>query len=291
MIRRCAALLALVALVATQPLLGAGPSFVWKVVSPAGKTIYLAGSVHLLTADFYPLPAAYDDAFAASDHLVEELDMGEMLSANSQMRVLQKGMLPAGQSLDRMLSPDTLQLVHATLAELGMPAAPLMQFKPWMLAITMQSLAWQKAGFDANLGLDKHFYDRAKAVGKSVQGLETLDFQLSRFDTLPKEAQERMLAETAREIASTTVNFTRMTRAWQSGDASAVERQLLDDLKSEPEMYASLLLERNKTWLPMIEALFSRPRPALVVVGAAHLVGGDGLLAALKARGYTLTQL
>ena len=55
--------------------------------------------------------------------------------------------------------------------------------------------------------------------------------------------------------------------------------------------YDRLLIERNRTWLPKIEALFARPRPAFVVVGAAHLVGPDGLLQMLKAKGYKVEQL
>lgn len=291
MMRRFLVCLAALLSVAALPLSAASPSFVWKATAPSGGIVYIAGSVHLLSADYYPLAPAFDEAFAASDLLVEELDMGEMLSPNSQMKMLQRGMLPAGQSLDRLLSPETLKLVGQTLSTLGMPFEPLKQFKAWMLAITMQSLAWQKAGFDANLGLDKHFYDLAKSAGKQVQGLETMDYQLSRFDELPKDVQERMLVETAKEIGSTEQSFSRMTAAWRSGDASAVERQILDDLKAEPEMYARLLLERNKNWIPVIERLFNRPTPAFVVVGAAHLVGSEGIVQALRAKGYTLTQM
>jgi uncharacterized protein YbaP (TraB family) len=291
MIRRAAVLLLTLAAAAGLPLRAASPSFVWKATSPAGRTIYLAGSVHLLSADYYPLAPAFDEAFEASELLVEELDMGEMLAPASQMKMLQRGMLPAGQSLDRMLSGETLKLVGDTLESLGMPFEPLKQFKPWMLAVTMQSLAWQKAGFDANLGLDKHFYDRAKQAGRPVQGLETMDYQLSQFDGLPAPVQERMLAETAKEIGQTKETFTRMTQAWKSGDPAAIEQQIADDLREEPEMYSRLLLDRNHSWLPKIEALFGRPKPAFVVVGAAHLVGADGLLAMLKAKGYTLTQM
>jgi uncharacterized protein len=291
MIRRATALLLTVAAVAGLPVDAAASNFVWKATSPAGKTIYLAGSVHLLSADYYPLAPAFDQAFDATELLVEELDMAEMLAPSSQLKMLQRGMLPAGQSLDKVLSPATLKLVGDTLTSLGMPFEPLKQFKPWMLAVTMQSLAWQKAGFDANLGLDKHFYDRARQAGRPVQGLETMDFQLSQFDGLPAAVQERMLAETAKEIGATEATFTRMTQAWKSGDPAAVEQQIADDLKREPEMYSRLLVERNRTWFPKIEALFDRPKPAFVVVGAAHLVGPDGLIAMLQAKGYTLTQM
>jgi hypothetical protein len=69
-----------------------------------------------------------------------------------------------------------------------------------------------------------------------------------------------------------------------------VERIVLSELKQEPLLYQRLLVERNRNWIPKIEALFARPRPAFVVVGAAHLVGPDGLIALLRAKGYTVEQ-
>ena len=275
--------------VRTAPLGATERSFVWKVSSPRG-TIYLAGSVHLLTADYYPLSSAFLSAFAASDLLVEELDMTDMLSTESQMRMLSTGMLPAGQSLERVVSAETFRSVTGKLADLRMPPGPFLQFKPWLLALTLQALEWQKAGFDADLGVDKHLFDMAARANKPVRGLETLAFQISRFDGMSPEMQERMLAETLRELESTKSSFKKIADAWKTGDVQSIEQIVLEDLKSEPMMYERMLVERNRMWLPQIEALFSRPRPALVVVGAAHLVGRDGLLQLLKAKGYTVEQ-
>ena len=135
---------------------------------------------------------------------------------------------------------------------------PMKQFKPWLLSLTLQGLEWQKAGFDADLGLDKHFYDRAVAENKRVQGLETLAFQLSRFDEMSMEMQDHLLSETLKELETTKSSFTRMADAWKSGDVDTIERLVLKDLKEEPQMYDRLLIERNRTWLPKIEALFGR---------------------------------
>jgi uncharacterized protein YbaP (TraB family) len=66
---------------------------------------------------------------------------------------------------------------------------------------------------------------------------------------------------------------------------------VLKDLQSEPQLYQRLLVERNKNWMPKLEALFARRSRALVVVGAAHLVGPDGLLAMLRSKGYKVEQL
>src|SRR5262245_54413088 len=77
-----------------------GRSFVWKVTAKQGGTIYLAGSVHLLSAKYYPLKPAYDAAFSRADLLVEEVDMADMLAPESQMQMLTRGMLPPAQSLE-----------------------------------------------------------------------------------------------------------------------------------------------------------------------------------------------
>jgi len=265
-------------------------SFVWKVTTKQGRTIYLAGSVHLLSAKYYPLKPAFDTAFSRSDLLVEEVDMADMLASDSQMAMLTRGMLPPTQSLEKLITPETYQATLRKAEALGLPMEPLKRFKPWMLAITLQGMEWQKAGFDANLGLDKHFYDMAKTAGKRVQGLETLQYQISRFDEMPMDQQDRLLSETLKELDATKEEFTKLADAWQAGDAPEVEKLALEDLRSEPAMYQRLLVERNQQWLPKIVALFSRPAPAFVVVGAAHLIGPDGLLTLLKAKGYTIEQ-
>lgn len=286
---RPALIAALLALVCST-LQAAPRNFIWKATSPRG-VVYLAGSVHLLSAKYYPLDPAFEQAFSKSSTLVEELDMGEMLTPASQLNMLKRGLLPQGQTLDKLLSPEALASLQKVLSDLGVPAPPLLQFKPWMLAITLQSLQWQKAGFDADLGLDKHFYDLAVAQGKTVKGLETLDFQISRFDDMPATQQEQLLLETIQELTSTNDSFIEIADAWKAGDLETVERLALRDLQGEPELYQRLLVERNRAWLPQIEALVSPTAPAFVVVGAAHLVGADGLLKMLAARGYTIEQL
>jgi uncharacterized protein YbaP (TraB family) len=289
--RVVAAVVLLVSALAPCRAYAQGTSFLWKAVGPQGGTVYLAGSLHLLSDEYYPLAPAFDQAFTQSTLLVEEVDMAEMLAPESQLMMLQRGMMPAGQSLSSVLSADTMSAVSAKVAELGLPLAPLQLLKPWTLALTLQALEWQKAGFNAELGLDRHFYDLARTAGTPVQGLETLAFQIGQFDGLSMPLQDRMLADTLKEMATTRDAVAEMARAWKTGDAPAIEKVVLADLKDQPEMYTRLLLDRNRNWLPKIEALFSRPAPTFVVVGAAHLVGSDGLLAMLRAKGYTITQL
>src|SRR4029453_14920045 len=121
--------------------------FLWKVSGATGA-VYLVGSVHLLNKDFYPLSDGFEKAFKESDLLVEE---GAHADPSQKVR---RGVAGPGQSLDKVVSPSTFDLVSKRVARLGMPVEPLKRFKPWLLALTLAALEWQKAGFDAGLGFE-----------------------------------------------------------------------------------------------------------------------------------------
>jgi uncharacterized protein len=290
--RRVVALRVAAIAIACGTLAHAAPAktFAWKATRNSG-VVYLIGSIHVMTPDFYPLNPALEAAFKDTDLLVEEVDMAEMLDPTSQMRILSRGMLPGDQSLEKLLSPATLALVRKATGDLGAAGGPLMRFKPWMLAVALQGLELQKAGFDPELGLDKHFYDQAQEASKAVQGLETADYQISVFDGMTMEQQDRMLSQTLKDLQTELASVGKLADAWKTGDVLTVERIVQGELKAEPLMYQRLLVDRNKNWMPKIEALFGRRGRALVVVGAAHLVGPDGIVSMLKAKGYTVEQL
>jgi uncharacterized protein YbaP (TraB family) len=277
------------ALATLSTLAAAGHSFLWKVTGRGG-VVYLVGSVHLLPKDFYPLNPLLETAYKDSDLLVEEVDLAEMMAPEMQLSLLTRGQLPSSESLDKILSPSTMELLKKRLDTLGALAQPLMRLRPWLLALMIDSLEWQKQGFDPNFGLDKHFYDQAKEDNKAVKGLETVNDQISIFESMSPQQQDQLLAETLKDIETEQANLNKMIAAWRIGDAAAVEKIVLTDIQKESDLYQRLLVNRNKNWMPRIEELFARKGHALVVVGAAHLVGPDGLLAMLKAKGYTIEQ-
>lgn len=284
---RATVLLLVLATIGAQ---GAGGNFLWKATK-GGATMYLVGSVHLLAKDYYPLNPALESAFKESDRLVEEVDLGEMMATENQLNMLMEGMLPSGQTLENVISKATFDMVSKRLTGLGMPVEPLKRMKPWLLAITLLGMEWRKAGFEAELGLDKHFYDLAKTANKPVEGLETIQFQIAQFDAMSNEEQERLLAETINELDTQQAEVTKLADAWKAGDVATVERIVLSDLKSDQRLYQRMLVDRNRNWLPKIEAIAAKGGRPFIVVGAAHLVGSDGLIAMLRARGYAVEQL
>jgi uncharacterized protein len=266
-----------------------GKSFLWTVHS-GQKVLYLAGSVHALGADSYPLSAAYESAFNAAGTLVEEINLAEAEQLAAAPLLLTKGLYTDGRTFESAVGKDTATLVATRLKNTGIPVEMIRTMKPWMVMLLITAFEAQKAGLDAALGLDKYFFDKARAAGKPVLALETAESQIDRFDTMPESLQEQMLRSTLSELDTQQNGVSAMINAWKTGDAAALEKMSLSSFDGYRGAYTSLIVERNNNWVPQIEACMARPQPCFVVVGAAHLVGPDGLLTLLKKKGYKIEQ-
>jgi uncharacterized protein YbaP (TraB family) len=103
--------------------------------------------------------------------------------------------------------------------------------------------------------------------------------------------QVEMLKATLDDIEAQLTEVAAIVAAWRSGDVAALERLLLREFRESPAIYQRLLVERNHDWVPKIAQCETDVMPCLVVVGSAHLVGPDGLVALLRARGFVLEQM
>ena len=252
--------------------------------------MYLAGSVHALTADAYPLNPAYQRAFDASTALVEEIDLAEADPLSGGLTLLAKGMYQDGRTFSSVVSRETTALVAEKLKSTPLALELIQPMKPWMVMLMLEALGAQSAGLDPELGLDKHFYNLATGAGKQVIGLETAEYQVDRFDKMPDAMQEQLLRSELAEMETEKTSLRALLTAWQTGDAAAIEKMLLTSFTDNPAAYNSLITERNRNWMPQLEGCLKRSSPCFVIVGAAHVVGPQGLLAMLRQRGYRIEQ-
>jgi len=267
-----------------------GQHFLWKVEGPNASVAYLLGSLHVLTPEYYPLADEINRAFAASKTLVEELDFDEMNDPAQMMGALGKAMLTDGRTLEQIVAPSTFAEVTKRAEKAGLPMVALQRMKPWLVAITLMGPTLQAAGFKAELGVDKHFFDRAKQAGLKRQALETLAYQIDRFDQLSPKLQEDMLVSSMKELDTQVGNVQEMARQWAAGDVKTLEKELLVSFEGSRDLYDRLLVERNRNWVPHVEACLQQNAACFIVVGAAHLVGPDGLPTLLAQKGYRVTQ-
>ena len=264
-------------------------SFLWRVNSDQNR-LYILGSIHLLKKETYPLKKSIEDAFEQTKKLVLEIDLGSANLQKIQQLMLQKSISTDGTMLHQSVSDETYQAVAKRAKELGIDIRLLSPFKPWVIAMTMAAIKLQQLGFDPSLGVDRHLAERAKQTDKPTAGLETAEFQLDLFDRFSAKEQELLLRQSMDEMDHVERNVTAIVQAWKSGDVGAVERHLLVGMRDYPEIHRKVIDDRNQRWLPQIENLLSRGENALIVVGAAHLVGKNGIIELLKDRGYRVEQ-
>lgn len=262
----------------------------WEVRDHGTTIAWLLGSIHALRATDYPLAPAIDRAFTQSKSLVEEVDLGLAEAPVVAQLIATKGLLPAGDTLERHLTTATWRALTTRGTAAGLPTPLLKRMKPWMAALSLMGPTLQRAGLDPAHGVDLHFYRRARAASMPVIGLETAEFQFDRLDGLSDAEQAALLEATIKDLDTQLSSIDALTRAWKDGDVMQLERLLVDSLADSPTAYARLVTDRNRAWISPIADCGARTPPCLVVVGAAHLIGRDGLVALLRARGLTVEQ-
>jgi uncharacterized protein YbaP (TraB family) len=262
----------------------------WKVEGITNK-VYLLGSIHLLSETNYPLPAPMETAFSNAQVVAFEADVGEMMKLETQMRLMAKCRLAEGESLKELLSAETYGKVMAYASNSVMPQMMFTQFKPAFIALTIVSAEAMKMGMNPLYGIDLHFYNQAKDTGKQVVGLETFDFQAEMIAGMSKEEGEWMLKSTFKQLETEREKFGDLVAAWQTGNSKGLDDLMNESVGESPTLTKRLLTDRNESWVPKIQEMMSGGKNAIVIVGAAHLVGEKGVVELLKKKGVKITQM
>lgn len=265
----------------------------WKV-SDADNSVYLLGSFHLLKQDDYPLPKEVDVAFDDAESLLFEIDPREM-TAPETVATMQKYMAyEEGKSLSKVLPKATLERLGTLVSASGGSVQALEQSEPWAVSLGLVLGVSQAMGLQADLGLDRHLMERAAKAGKPAGGLETVDAQMQAMDAVPYTEQAQGLDEFLVDPKKAVQELQDMHAWWRSGDVERLDTGMRADMAAKsPQSYKLLDVDRNNAWLPQIEKRLtgSTSDDTLVVVGALHLLGSDGLVEKLKAKGYKVERV
>jgi uncharacterized protein YbaP (TraB family) len=261
-----------------------GPA-IWKVADK-DTTIYLFGTVHALPKDAQWFSGPVERAYEASSELVTEIPE-DSASADAKA-IAARALLPKGQSLRDMMTPDQRMKFEEALVGLGLPVEAMDRFEPWYAAMTLSLLPVMHSGYDPKTGVEAEL--TAQAGGKQKAALETVDQQIELFDGLPQDAQLRFLGETLNSMSKATATLDAMVAEWMKGNADALAVLLNDDL-DDPLLYKRLLTDRNKRWAQWISQRMKTPGTVFVAVGAGHLAGKESVQRQLRKRGIKARRL
>lgn len=265
-------------------------STLWKVSSKKG-TLYIQGSAHVLKAENYPLAPAIEQAYSKSTALILEVDMGDMISPQTQQLILKKAMLQKPETLKTILKPKTYENLSVVAAEANLPMSVLDPFKPWFATTTITLLKLKKLGLDERYGLDKYFYEKAVSDQKKVIGLESIDFQISLFDSLSNENPDDFVNRALADLMFLETDVSALLKAWETGDFQTLEKLMTKSFDEFPSLYDTFITARNKSWVKKLSGMIKDNQTYMVVVGAGHLPGKEGVINLLKDKGFTVEQL
>jgi uncharacterized protein YbaP (TraB family) len=256
----------------------------WEITGTRNH-VFLLGSIHTLRPADYPLDPAIAAVLEEADVVYMELDMDDLDPAASASTIAALARDPRGRQLPELLGPAAWSGAVAQAREISLDLAPLAPFEPWYAAIVITQLRLAQLGFDSARGVEAHIVTSAGKADKEIRGLETLESQLKTLDALSPEAQRTFLRLTLEEAASIGDEVDDMIAAWKAGDSAALEQQMLDGIREQPEVYRNLILKRNEAFARAIARLANGPQDYLVVVGSLHLVGADSVLGMLAKDG------
>ena len=278
---------------AATPAASTHTPLLWKV-SDADNSLYLLGSIHVLKPGDYPLSADIDAALDDAEHVMFEVDLQSMAAPENLAKMQQVMMAGDGQPLSARLSPEARTQLETLLKAGGASLAQVEALDPWAMNLSMALGIMQAMGFQADAGVDKHIDTRDRAAGKSLGALETLGDQFDTLDAAPMSEQLQGLEEFLADPKRTASELDLLHRAWLSGDIDTLDKTLRAEFAAEsPETYRLINVARNDRWIPLLEARLKdhASDDTLAVVGALHLLGADGVVEKLRARGYRVERV
>jgi uncharacterized protein YbaP (TraB family) len=267
-------------------------SSVWKV-SKDDNYFYLGGTVHILNASDHPLPKEFFHAYENSDKLIFETNISESKTPEAQQKFLYAMLFKSGRTLSDDLNPKTFQDLKSFLTSRQIPIANFAQFRPWAVALTISVLEYQRIGMVPEYGVEEYFNKQAALDNKQLGHLESLDEQISFISSMESIDPNLLINYTLRDLETLSELSNFLNNSWRTGDIEAfTTHSLIVQMKAEfPDLYNTLITNRNTNWMSDILTLNSNELIEFVLVGTLHLNGEDGLLNQLKIAGYEITQL
>ena len=278
-------------LVPSAVIAGSAPAF-WVATKGTAK-VYLFGSMHFGRQDFYPLPDVVEQALINSPQLVVEVNLLN-LGMDAQQIIFRHAGLPDNLSLTDVISSKTYSTLTEQANGNNVPVAAFSRFQPWYVTLTLVEAEIRKTDLRQQLGLDLYFLKRAAAIKKPVRELETLDSQLALFSSIAFADQEKFLSQTLADIQKSRDYLKAAADAWMSGDVHMLSKTLIEPFQTHQEttqLFDTMFTQRNIKMTTTITDYLESGESAFVVVGVGHMLGEQGIVQLLTARGFGVRRI
>jgi len=264
---------------------------VWKI-SKGDDYLYLGGTIHVLSKKDYPLPEAFDKAYAVADDVVLETNEAQLSAPELQAKVLQVMTFQDHRSLSSVLTRDVYDAFEELLKSKGIPIAVFEKFTPSGATLALTGIELQRLGLMDGNGVDVHFSKRAKSDEKDALFLETVEEQIGFMDAMNNLDPNMVIKSGIRDINNFESSWKDLQTAWRTGDMEKLNKLGIVEMQRDfPSLYQTLLVKRNKEWFSELVKMIKTDDIEFMLVGALHMAGDDGLISMLSKAGYKIEQL
>jgi len=267
-------------------------SLLWKVTgNELTEPSYVFGTIHMIGAEDFFLTDAIKNAFKESDKVVFEINMEEMNDMGVLFKLMGKITMEGGKTLKDLLNEEDYKLVQSHFKEMGLPLMFLEKMKPLFLS-TFASGDIDPTDMQSGKmkSYEMEFMEMAQVAEKEMDGLETIEFQLSMFDSIPYKDQANMLVDAIKASEKGDDQFARMVEIYKEQNVSKLYKMIETESEGVSEFEDLLLVGRNKNWIPIMADMM-KAKKTFFAVGAGHLGGKNGVIALLRKKGYTVTAI
>lgn len=267
-------------------------ALLWEIEVPSvPHKSYLFGTIHIIPEEDYFLPKGTLAAIDAAEKMVFEIDMGELSDMSIIMKLMSKIMMSDGVTLKDLLSEEDYELTKSHFQKMGLPLMFFERMKPMFL--TVFAYNGMEPGALENGKIKSYELEFMKLAGdKSLPtaGLESIDFQISVFDSIPYDAQAQMLVDAIKNTNVDNDDLKKMVEMYKSQNINTMHKMINEDEAGLAVYEELLLVQRNKNWIPQIIAM-SKEAPTFFAVGAGHLGGENGVINLLRKEGIKLNPI
>lgn len=267
----------------------------WKISGNGlSKDSYLMGTHHVAPVSILDSINGFEDALRSCDAVYGEIEQSQMSSPEAQQKIMSKAMAPADSTLSVLYTTEQFDSINSYLKELTGGMATLEQMsmlKPATINIQLSLMQTMKAfpEFNPQQQLDITVQTKAAALGKALNGFETVDFQIGLLygDPIAKQAED--LLKTVRLKDKSAEYAHKLAKAYVSQDMDSLLEIMQDkDMGFDEEARKRMVDDRNAEWVKALEKLMPN-QSIFVCVGAGHLPGENGLINQLRKSGYAVS--
>lgn len=261
------------------------------VVKDVDSTLYLYGTVHLLSADIVWEKDDMRAVFDQSGTIFFEVDTSDKAMLDANVLTSSLGLYRDGQRLSDKLDSYQLKLLDAAVNNAELTLSAVDSMRPWLASEFLTVAAATQAGLSPDLSADDALKSRARRLQKNILYLDTIESQLRLSADQPEFVQMTLLSDTLSGFNALGSDLTRVAQAWAVGSTDFLTTEIIQAAKvTSPDMYQALFSDRNHQWAQDLTKFMEGSGTGFAALGIGHLLGEDSLQSKLKDKGYTVTR-